>query len=80
MSHTKCKEQIAQSDLQIDEWQTRSAVERRAEHDSRRKNSRKYFINGGQERRTGKERRHPQERRDKWMRVGKWRSVPVFDE
>ena len=80
MSRTKYKEQIAETDSQIDEWQTRSAVERRADQDNRRKNSRKYFVNGGQERRTGIERRHPGERRDKWMRVGKWRSVPVFDE
>jgi len=80
MSRTKYKEQIAETDSQIDEWQTRSAFERRADQDNRRKNSRKYFFNGGQERRTGIERRHPGERRDKWMRVGKWRSVPVFDE
>ena len=80
MGRTKYKEQIAETDSQIDEWQTRSAVERRADHDKRRKSSRKYFVNGNQERRTGRERRHPEERRDKWMRVGKWRSVPVFEE
>jgi hypothetical protein len=80
MSLTKCKEQIAQSDTPIDEWQIRADVERRADQDNRRKNSRKYFVNGGQERRTGNERRCHEERRDKWMRVGRWRSVPVFDE
>ena len=80
MGRIKCKSQIAGSDFQITEWQTRSAVERRADHDKRRKNSRKYFIDGGRERRTGKERRDPEERREKWMRVGRWRSVAVFDE
>ena len=80
MSFTKSKDQIAQLDSQIEGWQIRTAVERRADCDNRRKNSRKYFSNGGQERRTGKERRNSHERRDKWMRVGRWRSVPVFDE
>jgi hypothetical protein len=80
MSRAKYKEQIAETDLQIDEWRARSAVERRADHDQRRKSSRKYFANGGQERRASTERRHPEERRDKWMRVGRWRSVPVFNE
>ena len=80
MGRTKCKEPIAESDFQIDGWQIRAPVERRADQDKRRKNSRKYFVNGGQERRTGNERRCPEERRDKWMRVGRWHSVPVFDE
>jgi ribosome assembly protein YihI (activator of Der GTPase) len=80
MRRIKCNEQMARSDFQIDKWQTRSDVERRADQDKRRKNSRKYFINGGQERRNGRERRCAEERRDKWMRVGRWRSVPVFDE
>jgi ribosome assembly protein YihI (activator of Der GTPase) len=80
MSRTKSSEQTTESDSQISEWQTRSAVERRADEDKRRKQSRKYFAEGGQERRNGNERRNAQERRDKWMRVGKWRSVPVFDD
>ncbi len=80
MRPIKCKEQISQPDLPVDEWQTRTAVERRAEHDNRRKKSRTYFNSGGQERRTGKERRCSEERRDGWMRVDRWRSVPVFDD
>lgn len=80
MNRTKHKEQTAESDSPVEEWQTRSSVERRADQDQRRKKSLKYFMDGGQERRTGKERREPGERRDKWMRIGRWRSVPVFDE
>ena len=80
MSRTKCKEQITESDFKIDEWRTRSSVERRADYDERRRSSWKYFSNGGQERRNGRERRCAEERRDKWMRVGRWRSVSVFDE
>ena len=80
MRPIKCKKQISQPDLPIDKWQTRTAVERRAEHDNRRKKSRKYLNGGGQERRTGNERRSSEERRDRWMRVGKWRGVPVFDD
>ena len=68
-----------EQDLKIEAWHERSPIERRSDLDKRRKNSRKYFVNGV-ERRTGKERRNAAERRDRWMRVGKWRSEPVFDE
>jgi hypothetical protein len=75
----KCKEQIVARNPEIARWQERSPVERRTDHDIRRKKSEKYFKSGGQERRTGKERRDTEERRDRWMRVGKWRSESVFD-
>ena len=66
-------------DLNIEDWQERSPVERRGDRDKRRKDSQKYFV-GSLERRTGKERRDVAERRDRWLRVGKWRSESVFDE
>lgn len=70
---------MVKRDLNIQEWQERSPVERRGEQDIRRKDSQKYFV-GSLERRTGKERRDIAERRDRWLRVGKWRSESVFDE
>lgn len=80
MRQVKSKEPIANRDAKIGMWQERSPVERRTDQDKRNPNRDKYFLEGGQERRTGKERRHPEERRDRWMRVGKWRSESVFDE
>lgn len=80
MSQTKNKEPGANRGPDIDKWQERSPVERRADRDKRTKKSNAYFVKGGKERRTGKERRHSEERRDKWIRVGKWRSESVFDE
>ncbi len=50
----KCKEQIVARNPEIARWQERSPVERRTDHDIRRKKSEKYFKSGGQERRTGK--------------------------
>jgi hypothetical protein len=79
MSPPECKEQILQHGLKIEAWQKRSSIERHSDQDKRRKNSRKYFVNGV-ERRIGKERRNATERRDRWIRIGKWRSESVFDE
>jgi len=70
---------MVKHDLNIEEWQKRSPVERRGDQDKRRKDGQKYFV-GSLERRTGKERRDIAERRDRWLRVGKWRSESVFDE
>ena len=70
---------MVKRDLNIEDWQERSPVERRGDRDKRRKDSQKYFV-GSLERRTGKERRDVAERRDRWLRVGKWRSESVFDE
>jgi len=62
-----------------DDWQERSAEERRSENDKRNGQDKSYFKNGGSERREIRERRHPEERRDGWLRVGQWRSESVFD-
>ena len=62
-----------------DDWQKRSAEERRSENDKRNRHDKSYFKNGGSERREIMERRHPEERRDGWLRVGQWRSESVFD-
>jgi len=62
-----------------DDWQKRSAEERRSEDDKRNGHDKSYFKNGGNERREIMERRHPEERRDGWLRVGQWRSESVFD-
>jgi hypothetical protein len=80
MGKAKSKEQGKDRPPDINKWQERSPVERRADQDKRTKNSNTYLVKGGRERRTGKERRHSEERRDRWMRVGKWRSESVFDE
>ena len=80
MRQAKSKTQAANRRSNIAKWQERSPIERRADRDKRTKNSKTYFANGGQERRSGKERRHSEERRDRWMRVGKWRSESVFEE
>jgi hypothetical protein len=80
MSQTKGNQKIADRDPTIDNWQERAAVERRTDQDKRKKNSKKYFVLGGKERRAGKERRQSEERRDRWLRVGKWRSESVFEE
>jgi len=80
MRQTKSKGPGVDRSPDMDKWQERSPVERRADRDKRTKNSNTYFVKGGQERRIGKERRHSEERRDRWMRVGKWRSESVFDE
>ena len=63
-----------------DDWEERSAEERRTDRDNRRRQDISYFENGGKERRKIKERRNLEERRDGWMRVGQWRSVSVFDD
>jgi hypothetical protein len=62
-----------------DDWQERSSVERRTDHDNRLGQDESYFKNGGSERRAMEERRQPEERRDGWLRVGQWRSISVFD-
>jgi len=62
-----------------DDWQERSPQERRSDHDNRIGQDKKYFANGGRERRKIIERRQPEERRDGWLRVGQWRSESVFD-
>jgi len=62
-----------------DDWQQRSAEERRSANDKRNGHDQSYFKNGGSERREIIERRHPEERRDGWLRVGQWRSESVFD-
>jgi hypothetical protein len=62
-----------------DDWQERSPQERRSDNDHRNYHDKKYFANGGRERRILKERRHSEERRDGWVRVGQWRSESVFD-
>ena len=80
MGQAKSKTHGADRRPDMDRWQERSQIERRADQDKRTRNSNTYFITGGQERRSGKERRHAEERRDRWIRVGKWRSESVFDE
>jgi hypothetical protein len=62
-----------------DDWEERSAEERRSDKDNRNGQDASYFVNGGKERRKIKERRQMEERRDGWLRVGQWRSESVFD-
>lgn len=80
MSQTKGNQKRADRDPIIGKWQERSAVDRRTDRDKRKKDSKKYFVMGGKERRAGKERRQSEERRDRWLRFGKWRSESVFEE
>jgi hypothetical protein len=63
-----------------DDWEERSAEERRSDKDNRNGQDSSYFINGGKERRKITERRQTEERRDGWLRVGQWRSESVFDD
>ena len=62
-----------------DDWQERSAEERRSDNENRNGQDKSYFQNGGREGRKEKERRHAEERRDGLLRVGQWRMESVFE-
>jgi len=80
MSNPINKKTVKIMQLLKDDWEERSAEERRTDRDNRRRQDISYFENGGKERRKIKERRNLEERRDGWLRVGQWRSVSVFDD
>jgi len=53
----------------------RSGADRRSTDPRRRRRSRKYFTNGGAEKRSHTDRRTAGERRNLWKRVSQWKSV-----